>query len=329
VTHHFSRRALLLGAAAAAAGSSFGQAPFPGRPIRLLVGFAAGSGADTIARLYGQKMSEVLNTPIIVENRPGASQLLAFRPLIASAPDGYTLALGTGSGLAQGPGVRRDLPYDPLKDFTPIGMVATAPGVFFVHPSLPVHTLQELIAYAKANPGKLNYGSAGVGSANHLQLEYVKKVTGTSLQHIPYKSDQEVARETAAGSVHFGLTLAQFAIPLSAAGKLRPLAVTGSRRLSALPDVPALTETGVAELRGVDNFTFYGLVGPAGVPQEVAARINEALNKVSALPEVGSRMRDLFYQPVSGSTASFRQYMEKEIAKWRDVGKTVKIEASN
>jgi tripartite-type tricarboxylate transporter receptor subunit TctC len=324
------RRAIVLSTVAAPmVRSSFAQTAFPSRPIRLLVGFAAASGADTIARLYGQKLSDVLQTPFIVENRPGASQLLAFRPVIAASPDGYTLALGTGSGLVQGPGVRKDLPYDPLKDFTHVGMLATAPGVFFVNPSVPARTLGELIAYAKANPGKLNYGSAGVGSANHLQLEHVKKLTGTQMEHIPFKSDQEVTRETAGGAVHFGVTIAQFAIPLCAAGKLRAVAVTGSKRLPALPDVPALTETGVAELQGIDSFTFYGLVGPAGMPPDVTARLNDALNKVSAMPEITTRMRELYYEPVSGSAETFRRYMETETLKWREVGKTVKIEAGS
>jgi tripartite-type tricarboxylate transporter receptor subunit TctC len=331
MSHTIRRRDMLVAAATAAVtcGPAYSQAPYPSRPIRLFVGFSAGSGADFIGRLYGQKLSELLQVPVIVDNKPGASQLMAFRPVLSAPPDGYTLVLATGSGLAQGPGVRKDLPYDPIKDFSHIGMVATTPGVFFVNPSLPVRTLPELIAHAKANPGKLNFGSAGVGSANHLQLEYVKSLTGIQLEHIPFKSDQEAAREAAGGSVHVGLTLAQFALPLCNAGKLRPLAVTGSKRLPVLPDVPALTETGVGELRGIDNFTFYGLVGPAGMSADVTARLNDALNKVSTMPDVASRMRDLFYDPVTGSSAALRQYLVTEIAKWREVGKSVKIEAAS
>lgn len=320
------RTVLLSGAAALLGGAAYAQG-FPSRPIRILVGFGAGGGTDAIARLYGQKMSELLNTPVIIENKPGASQLLAIRPVMAAPPDGYTLFLGTGSGLAQGPGVRKDLPYDPMKDFTHVAMVATAPGVFFVNPSLPVRTLRELIDYAKANPGKLNYGSAGVGSANHLQLEFVKHATGTSMEHIAYKSDQDVTREVAGGSVHVGLTIAQFAIPLAQAGKLRAIAVTGSKRLPALPDVPAITETGVQELKSMDNYTFYGLVGPTGIPQATIDRINDAINKVSTMPDVASRMRDaMFYEPATGTPAEFRKYLDDEVTKWRQVGKSVKIE---
>jgi len=323
------RTVLLAGAAALVARPSLAQS-FPSRPIRLLVGFAAGGGADTIARLYAQKMQQILNQPVVVDNRPGASQLLAIRPMLAAPADGYTVTLATGSGLAQGPGVRKDLPYDPLKDFSLIGMVATAPGVFFVNPALPINSMRDLISYAKANPGKLNYGSAGVGAANHLQMEYVKHVTKVQMEHIPYKSDQEVTREVAAGSVQVGLTIAQFAIPLVASGKLRGLAVTGSTRLPSLPNVPSLAEAGVAELKDIDNYTFYGLVGPAGMPAAVVERLNDAINKVSAMPDVVSRMRDsLFYDPSAGTPASFRRYLEAELPKWREVGKSVKLEGTN
>jgi len=325
-----TRRALVLGGAAAVVARPSLAQPFPSRPIRMLVGFAAGGGADTIARLYAHKMQEVLGQSVIVDNRPGASQLLAIRPMMSSPPDGYTVTLATGSGLTQGPGVRKDLPYDPLKDFSLIGMVATAPGVFFVNPSLPIKSMRELIAYAKANPGKLNYGSAGVGAANHLQMEYVKQATKTSMEHIPYKSDQDVTREVAAGSVHVGLTIAQFAIPLVAAGKLRGLAVTGASRLSALPDVPSIAESGVAELKSIDNYTFYGLVGPSGMPAPVVERLNEAINKASTMPDVVSRMREqLFYEPSSGTPAALRRYLESELPKWRELGKSVKLEGTS
>jgi tripartite-type tricarboxylate transporter receptor subunit TctC len=323
-----TRRAMVLaGAGALLVRPALAADPFPSRPIRILVGFGAGGGTDTIARVYAQKLQQLLNTPVVVENKPGASQLLAIQPMLNSPADGHTLFLGTGSSLAQGPGVRTDLKYDPLKDFSLVGMVATAPGVFFVNPSLPVHSMRELIAYAKANPGKLNYGSAGVGAANHLQMEYVKHVTGTSMTHIPYKSDQDVTLQTAGGDVHVGLTIAQFAIPMVLAGKLRALAVTGATRLQALPDVPSITETGVAELKGIDNYTFYGLVGPAGMPQPVIDRVSDAINKISAMPDVVSRMRQtLYYEPATGTPTTFRRYMEAEVPKWKQLGKSVKIE---
>ncbi|CAM4135950.1 ABC transporter substrate-binding protein [Bordetella tumbae] len=321
------RRSILLGAASAVFSRPAFSQQFPSRPIRLIVGFGAGGGTDAIARVYAQKLQEILGTPVIVENKVGASQLLAIRTVLNSPPDGYTFFLGTGSSLAQGPGVRKDLPYDPLKDFSLAGMVATAPGVFFVNPEVPVKSMGELITYAKNNPGKLNYGSAGVGAANHLQMEYMKQVTGIDLVHIPFKSDQDVTLQAASGTVHVGLTIAQAAIPMALAGKIRPLAVTGAHRLPALPDVPSLSETGVAELKGIDNYTFYGLVGPKGIPEPVIKKLNDALNTASAAPELVSKMRDsLYFEPATSTLASFNDYLVTEVTKWKELGKVVQID---
>ncbi|MCY0853513.1 Bug family tripartite tricarboxylate transporter substrate binding protein [Cupriavidus sp. D39] len=302
---------------------------FPSQPIKILVGFGAGGGTDTIARLYARALNQELNTPVIVENKPGASQLVAIRTLLASQPDGYTLMLASGSALAQGPGVRRDLPYDPLKDFSLISMVATAPGVFVVNPRLPVRSMDELISYAKAHPGALNYGTAGVGAANHLQMKYLENATGVSMTHIPYKSDQEVTLEVGAGEVQVGLSVPQFVIPLIAAGKLKGIAVTGSSRLHALPNVPSLAEAHIAALSSMQNYTFYGLIGPKGMSPAIVERINAAVNKASASPDVAKRLRETLYcEPVVGSTASFRDYMNKEVGKWRELGRTVIIGAT-
>ncbi len=315
------------GIAAAIAPLAHAQTPsFPQRPIKILVGFGAGGGTDTVARVYAQKMSELLKSPVIVENKPGASQLLAIRTMLASPADGYTLFLGVGSSLASGPGVRKDLPYDPLKDFTPVALTTRAPGVFFVSSGLPIKTMADLIAYAKANPGKLNYGSAGVGASNHLQMEYLMRATGVQMEHIPFKSDQDVTREVAAGNIQVGLTIAQFAIPLTLSGKLVALAVTGSQRLQELPNVPSLAEANVPEIKGIEDYTFYGLVGPAGMPKAVVAALNDAANKASSMPDVIQRMRDLSFQPVNMSVDAFTHFMETEVGKWREVGKTLKIE---
>ena len=221
----FVRAALLLSVASLTAGALHAQ-PFPSRPIRILVGFAPGGATDLIARLYAQQLKDALNTPIIVENKAGASELMAIRTLMSSPADGYTLWLAAGSSLTMGPAVRKDLPYEPAKDFTQIGLVATAPGVFFVHPSVPVRTLAELIAYAKENPGKLNYGSAGVGSSSHLQMEYMLKAAGVSMTHIPYKAANESVQAVAGGSVHpsqargtwFGMLLHVLPMPRLAFG---------------------------------------------------------------------------------------------------------------
>ncbi len=321
-----SRRTLLLGAAASALGAPALAQTLSSRPIRLLVGFGAGGATDVLARMYAHELQSVLGVPVVVDNRPGASQLVAIRALMSAPPDGHTLLLAAASALASGPGVFTDLPYDALKDFSHIAMLATAPGVFFVNPAVPVKSMRELIDYARANPGKLNYGSAGVGASNHFQTEYLKVASKIDLTHVPYKSDAEVAREVAGGTIDFALTVAQAATPLVQTGKLRALAVTGSQRLKALPDTPALSEAGVPALAGIDSYTYYGLVGPAAMPAELVNTLNEAVNKVSSMPQVVEKMREsMNINPERWSSAKFRQYIEAEIPKWREVGKAMNM----
>jgi tripartite-type tricarboxylate transporter receptor subunit TctC len=299
---------------------------WPSRPIKLLVGIGPGGTADVIARLYGQKLSELLDTPVIVENKPGAYQIPAIRSLQAAVPDGYTLYLGNGSSLALSPGARKDLGYDPMKDFTFIAPVGVSSAVLFVNPKVPVKTMSELIAYSIANPDKLNYGSAGAGTADHFKIEYLKAVTGLKATHVPYRSGTEVAREVAAGSVHMGLTTAQTPVPLLKAGKLRALAVTSPRSLAYLPGVPGTAEAGVKGFEEVEPYTFYGLVGPAGLPPAVVAKLNEAMNKAGSLPEVQARMREVLYvEPSTGTPNAIRQLAERELAKAADIAKRVNL----
>lgn len=298
---------------------------FPSRPIKILVGYGAGGATDTLARFYATKLQDVLGAPVVVENKPGAQELLAAQPVMNAPADGYTLWMGTGGALAQNPGVRRDLPYDLLKNFTPVAMVSEAEAVLFVRSDVPVNSLAELITFGKANPGKLNYGSGGIGSGNHLQMEYLSSVTGASFTHIPYKSDVEVTRDIMAGNVDIGMIIAQFAVPLIKEGKVKPIAVTGSQRLKELPNLPTIAEAGGAPLRGMGSYTFFGVMAPAGLPAPVLQRLNEAFNKVAAMPEVAQRMRDIVQQPVVATPSEFRQYLERELAKWREVGKTVKL----
>lgn len=325
----FLRAALLLAAVAVSAASLHAQ-PYPSRPIRILVGFAPGGATDLIARLYAQQLRDALNTPVIVENKAGASELMAIRTLMSSPPDGYTLWLAAGSSLTMGPAIRKDLPYDTAKDFTQIGLVATAPGVFFVHPSVPARTMAELIAYAKEHPGKLNYGSAGVGSSSHLQMEYMLKAAGISMTHIPYKAANESVQAVAGGSVHVGLAPAQPVIALASDGRVRPIAVTSTRRLTAFPTIPTMAEAATGELKGMSGYTFYGLVGPAKLPNDIVMKINAAINKISVMPAVAEQMRESFSaEPATSTPASYRQYVDKELAKWREIGKSLKTEAGN
>jgi tripartite-type tricarboxylate transporter receptor subunit TctC len=299
---------------------------YPTQPIKIIVGFAPGSGADTLGRFYGQKLSELLKTPVIVDNKAGAGQMVAIRALIGSPPDGYTLFLATGSALGQGPGIRKDLPYDPIKDFSLIAQIGTSAGAIYTNAKVPIRSVPELIAYAKSHPGKLSYSSAGVGSAGHLNAEYFMHVTGTKLFHIPYKSDAEAAREAAAGTVDMAFTLARFVVPLAAADKVRPLMAIDADRVADLPNVPSAAQVGVKGLHDMAPFTYYGFVGPVGMPANVIDRLNQALATIASAPDTAIQLQKAYVTPVSGSPAQFRAFVEKDIAKWRELGKSVKIE---
>jgi tripartite-type tricarboxylate transporter receptor subunit TctC len=307
-----------------AAGTAQAQ-QYPTRPIKILVGFAAGGGIDTVARIYGQKLQEILGQPVIVENKPGASELQAITPLVNAQPDGYTLMMTSASSMVRGPGVRTDLPYDPLRQMTFIAKTATVEAVYVVRNDLPINTLPELLAYARANPAKLNYGSAGIGSSNHLLTEQLKMLTKTEFVHIPYKSDAEVAREMAGGTLDFSIAITTFTVPFIKENRIRALAVTGAQRVAALPNVPTLDESGAQELKGLGNYLFYGLIGPANLPPAIVAKLNETMNKAAAMPDVVQRLETAQFHPATGTPAEFRQLVEKELVKWKEIGKTVKV----
>ena len=302
------------------------QAAYPDQPIKLVVPFPAGGTTDVLARTLAVKLSERVGQSVVVENRVGAGGTIAALAVARSAPDGYTLYLGSGSAFSQGPGVRNDLPYDPLKDMTLVGLVAIAPGLIVVTPKLPVNSMQELISYAKEHPNELNYGSSGVGSASHLQGEYLRKLTGIQMAHIPYKADADIMREMTAGSVHLGLSPIQGAMSPIASGRVRALAVTGSRRISGMPDVPSLKETNIKGLDGIDPYTYYGIAGPIGMPRPMIDKLNQAINSIAKSPEMVRHVREKLYaEPASGTPESFRQYIEVDLRKWKEFGKFVKL----
>lgn len=322
----FTRRAAIAGLGALTGSGVLAQAPFPSQPIRILVAFAAGGIGDLIARAFAQPMSEILHTPVLVENRPGANQMVAIRMLLNAPPDGYTLFLAGGSTMVQNPGVRKDPGYDPLKDFTLIGMMDTVPGVIIVDAGVPTRSVAELVAHARERPGKLNYASAGAGSAAHLAGEVFLDATGLKMTHVPYKADAEVLREMMAGNVQVAITPVANAIPHIQSGKLRALAVTTPARLGQLPEVPTLAETGIQALAGLEPHTFHCLVGPAGMPAAVTARLNETINRIASNPEFAQRLRTRFVvEPVTSTPQAFRSFVEKELAKWKHIGTIVKI----
>ncbi|CAN7720112.1 tripartite tricarboxylate transporter substrate-binding protein [Variovorax paradoxus] len=319
-------RNFLAAAAVAACALSAHADTYPARPIKMIVGFAAGGTTDAIARFYAQKMGEELGTSIVVDNKSGAGQMLAIRSTLGAAPDGYTIYMGTASALSQSPGLRKSMPYDTLKDFSIIGLAASAPGVLVVSPQLPVRNLRDLANLASAKEGKLNYGSSGVGSSSHLQTEYLLNLTGIRMEHIPFKADADIMREITAGRVQMGIAPIQGAWGSITSGKVRALAVTGTRRMAALPDVPSLTESDFKGLDGVDPYSYYGLLGPAGMPPEIVARLNDALNKVSRKPDVvGHVQQRLYAEPAAGSPQAFREYIQRDLAKWRGFARHVNL----
>ena len=297
---------------------------FPSRPIKIVVGYAAGGAADATARVYAEKLQGVLNATVIVENKPGAFEQFAAQTALTAPPDGYTLWLGTAGALTMGPGVRSDIPYDVLKNFTHVGKIGEVEAVLSVKNGLPVNSLAELISYAKANPNKLFFGTAGVGSGNHLLTEYIMHVTGIKLTHVPYKGDVDVARELVAGTVDFGIPVSAQAVPFVNDKKFKAIAVTGTQRLKALPNVPTMGES-VEALKSSGVYSIYALLGPAGMPPAVTQTLSDALNKVAQMPEVVQRLEAIHVKATTSTPAELRQYLEKEGTKWRELGKTLQI----
>lgn len=317
------RRVILLAALAAVSMPALADS-YPSRPIRLLVGFAAGGTTDAIARFYAQKLAIELKAPVVVENKPGAGQIVAIRSLKAAVPDGYTVYMGTGSALSQSPGVRNDLPYDPVKDFTFVGLVGTAQGVIIVNKDVSAKSLRDLVTYASKHPGQLNFGSSGIGSASHLAGEYMSKVSGMLMTHVPYKADADIVQAMYTGSVQVGIAPVQGAVPALTTGKVRALAVTGTRRVSAIPDVPSVSEAGLKGFDGLDPYTYYGILGPAGMPDDAVRKLNDAINKVSSSPEVAAQVRDKLYaEPATSTPQAFRKQVQDDISRWRQFSKLV------
>ena len=307
-------------------GGAAGQT-FPNHTMTIIVAFGAAGVTDTLGRTIAKNLSERLKVPVIVENRPGANQLIGIQQLKAKPADGHTLYVGTGSSLAQNPGIRKDLPYDPVKDFAPVALLGVQAGVISISPSMQAANLKEFIDYARRNPGKLNFGSQGIGSASHLATEVFMARTGTSMMHIPLKSDSDIGVELSESRIDFSFMTPQLSVPLARAGKQKILAVTSVSRLAFLPDLPSLREAGIAALEDLDPFTFYGLVALAGTPPEAIRVLNESVNAILQSPEVSAQMRDTFrVEPKPASPDGFRKFLQEELAKWKEIGGRIKID---
>ena len=299
---------------------------FPSRPVKLIVGFAPGSASDALARPYAEKLGEALKGTVIVDNKPSGQQSAAIQALTMSPPDGYTLYMGSGSSMAQGPGLRKDVRHDPLRDFTLIGYMAGGPGAVIVNAALPVKNVDELIAYAKAHPGEMSFGSSGVGSAGHLAGELFMALTGTKMQHIPYKADTEAAREVGAGTLQLAFTTLRTAATVVGGGKMRAVLTLDTRRTPLLPDVPHVGEIKSVNLKDMTPYTWYALVGPAKMPEALVARLSEASMKALTQPDLVNALQNSGVNPEPSTPEGLRAITVRELAKWREVAKTVKID---
>ena len=286
---------------------------YPERPVRLIVPFPAGGTVDAVARNIAQKLSDALRQPMVVENRAGGAGSIGSETVARAAPDGYTLLMGTASTHGSNPAVQKQLPYDAIRDFAPVALVASTPYILVVHPSVPANSVPELLALARAQPGRLNYGSYGAGSSNHLATELFRAITGADIVHVPYKGGAPALADLLAGQVQMMFDVFTTSGPQVRTGKLRLLGVGALRRSSLAPDVPTLAEAGVP---GFEAGTFFGLFAPLATPRIVVFRLNQEVNRLLVMPDMRERLAAASAEPGGGSPEQLGQAVAAEVAKW-------------
>jgi len=295
--------------------------PFPSQPVRIVVPFPPGGSADVLARILQPKLNDIWKQPVLVENKPGASANIGAAFVAKSPPDGYTLLLATPA-LAVSAAVYKNLTYDAQRDLEPVAMLSVFPSVLVVHPSVPAKTPQELVAYAKANPGKLNFASAGNTSAIRFAFEHLAQLTGIKAVHIAYKGSAPSAQAMLAGESHTMMMTLVDALPHIKSGKLRALAATTINRIPEMPDLPTLAETLTP---GFDYIIWHGFYVPAGTPKDLIARLNRDVNTVLQQPDVRERLTGLGMQVRTGAPELLGDYVRGEIRKWTEVGQAANI----
>jgi tripartite-type tricarboxylate transporter receptor subunit TctC len=311
--------ALMLGMQGASAAE-----PYPSKPIKIVVPYAVGGATDLITRLVAQYLSTSLGVSMIVENRTGGGGTLATRAVAQADPDGYTLLTATNGPFAIGPAIYRNVGYDPIRSFAPVAYLAGAPDLVVVRGDLPVNSLPELFAYAKANPGKLNYG-AGLGTPAHLIVEYLKVKTDSDIVYIPHKGGAPATTDLLGGQTQLGIEILAPLLPHVRAGKLKPLAVTGAQRSPELPDVPTLIESGFP---GAAFIAAFGIVAPAGTPPEIVAKLNRAINDSLGSEQMKATLKKIGFQSNIGTPQDLAAFIADEMTRWAEVAKIahVKIE---
>ncbi len=298
---------------------------YPTRPVRTIVPFAPGGGSDIVARAILPRLGETLGQQFIIDNRSGAGTLIGAELAARSAPDGYTLFIGITGTMAINPSIYKKLPYDSVRDFAPITLVANGPNVLVVHPSLPAKSVKELIALAKSKPGQLTYGSAGIGGAPHLAGELFKSMAKVDMVHVPYKGAAPATVDLLAGNIQVMFAGMGAALPHINAGKLRALAVAGEERSPALPEAPTIGEF----LKGFAAATWFGVFAPAGTPKDIIAVLHREITKVTARDEVRKQLLLLGYEPTTSTPDQLGQYVKDEMAKWARVIKAAGIPQEN
>lgn len=289
---------------------------FPAKPVRFVIGFTPGGPSDILARAVGQKLAERWGQQVVIENRPGAGGNLAAEAVAKSAPDGYTWLLGNNSILATNHALYRKLPYDPLKDFAPVALVAVQPNILVVHPDVKANSVMELVSVAKQNPGKMNYASSGAGAAAHLAGELFKTMAGVDIVHVPYKGAQPALTDLIAGQVQLMFATSASVIPYVKAGRLRALAVTTAQRSPSVPELPTVSEAG---LFGFEATTWHGVVVPASTPASLVQKLNQDINFVLKEKDLSERLAGLGAEVLTGTPRDFADYIAREIPKWTKV----------
>ena len=298
------------------------QDTWPSKTLKIIAPVQPGGGVDLVARLVADRLGKVLGQSIIVDNISGGGGIIASQATARAAPDGYTLMVGYVGTHGTNPALRK-LPYDAIRDFTPIAMVGGTPNILVVNPSVPANNLKEFIAYAKANPTSVSYGSSGQGTLTHLVMEQLKEETGIDVAHVPYRGIGPALTDLLGGQTQIAAPGLAAALPHIKAGKLRPLAITGAQRHPLMPTVPTLAELG---FKGFDGVQWYGIVGPAKMPPVVVKRLNSEINKLIVAPELKEKLSGEALEPMPMSPEKFGEYIKNDIAKWEKLVRSRSIE---
>jgi tripartite-type tricarboxylate transporter receptor subunit TctC len=295
---------------------------YPVRPVRMIVTFPPGGATDMVARLLGQQFSDGWGQQFVVDNRAGGGGIIGTEIAARAAPDGYTLLVGSSSGLVINPLLASKLPYDPVKDFLPVSLLSVNPTLLVAHPAVPASSVKELVALAKSRPGKLNYASVGQGSPVHLTMEWFKQLTGTDIVHIPYKGSTPAVTDLVGGQVQLMFNSIPPVLPLVKAGKLKAIAVGTAQRSRTVPEVPTIAESGVP---GFDSATWFGLFAPAGTPLPIVAKLSTQAAGILSQPDVAQRLAAQGSDPRGSTPEALAQYMREESARWSRVIKSAAI----